>query len=202
MTQTTNLKVRGVVVVTLIRDQKGEVAAPLSADELRSRLRDGSAVEVYRGPNIITEYGLSLLSRLMTYTHANSSVVISNVAGAAVTVTSFVNSFITRMKIGNDSAATSPTPADLALYQATPYENDLMVSRSALSQTPDYTQALFRGTIPAVSAATTLYEEGLFFWPDGDSAYAVMFARVLFSPGIVKPASTAVQIDHQINFDG
>jgi hypothetical protein len=196
MTQDSTIKVSGLVVVHSIHDPGGDITTPFTGEELLELTRSGAAVEVYRGPNLITDLGRSMLSRCMTFPDATSGVVIGSPAG--ITITEFDNALMTTMKVGDDIGASSPQVTDTDIYDNPAYAT-LTVTRTASTSLID--RATVSATIPTTHPATTIYEEGIFFQPDGTAASEVLFARVLFSTPIPKAASTALQVDHSIDFN-
>jgi hypothetical protein len=171
---------------------------PFTEEQL-DELRDaGKASVVFEGENMITDWGLSLISRLPLWAFASGggSQVIKNSSGASKTVTSIANASVLTMKIGDASNPSSPALTDTSLYDSTP-----VATLNTTTSAPLYNKIVYSATIPAADGdptGYTMYEEGLFFKHDGSTE--TLFARIIFPAGVSKIAGQGIQFDHSILF--
>jgi hypothetical protein len=173
---------------------------PFSEEELAELIREGIAEVVFEGRNTVTDWGLSLWARFPLWAAAGGGgqMPIRDSLGNTDVVTNIANAKITEMKFGDASGGSAPNITDRQLHDSSPVIS-VPVAASYFPATAEYAKIRFSGSLPAsfpASGSIVLYEEGLFFKPDGVGE--VLFARVVMPGGVTKTSGVGLQFDHII----
>lgn len=158
---------------------------PLSEQSIQTCLKEGIAEVAWEGSNLVTDLGLSAISRLVGF--GLSTPQVTN--GTDNFAVSDVNDLeINDMQFGNLNAPTAPTAADNALEDISALTN---VTPTVTY--PGNAQVRWSGTIPANQFNGDQVTEEALFLSNG-----ALFARTTFPAEAIVPGF-GVQFDHSFS---